>query len=204
MKPRLLVTTSLERAWGANEEILFLGEWCKDPSRSAIWSRRSSSVCHYHWRDRKKLQIDHQGLEKLNEKFLSNLSNFLNEFHSVKRDKNYWRIIIGPWLLNYIPVLWDRWESLSMANQNLGMLDTFSLDSKLPRGIARDLAGTCKENIKYKFDISNKSSAKVEYSIKTPFPDLCPRLAAQAIINIDNKALTPMWMVEKLRKSGIP
>ena len=142
MKPRLLVTTSLERAWGANEEILFLGEWCKDPSRSAIWSRRSSSVCHYHWRDRKKLQIDHQGLEKLNEKFLSNLSNFLNEFHSVKRDKNYWRIIIGPWLLNYIPVLWDRWESLSMANQNLGMLDTFSLDSKLPRGIAKDFSNS--------------------------------------------------------------
>ena len=70
-------------------------------------------------------------------------------------------------------------------------------------GIARDLAGTCKENINYRFGVKNKISAKIEYSIETPHPDLCPRLAAQAIINVNNKAITPIWVVEKLRKSGI-
>ena len=101
---------------------------------------------------------------------------------------------VGTSLIDYLK-LPDRIIDLDLT-PNRG--DCFSV-----LGIARDLAGTCKEDIKYKFDISNIPSAKVEYSIKTPFPDLCPRLAAQAIINIDNKALTPVWMVEKLRKSGI-
>ena len=70
-------------------------------------------------------------------------------------------------------------------------------------GVARDLAGTSVENIKYNFNIKSNITSTVEQSIKTVFPDLCPRFAAQAVTNINNESTTPIWMTEKLRKSGI-
>ena len=70
-------------------------------------------------------------------------------------------------------------------------------------GVARDLAATSSQDIKYKFNIKNNITATVEQSIKTAFPDLCPRFSAQAIVNINNESTTPIWMTEKLRKSGI-
>ena len=70
-------------------------------------------------------------------------------------------------------------------------------------GVARDLASTSSQDIKYKFNIKNNITATVEQSIKTAFPDLCPRFSAQAIVNINNESTTPIWMTEKLRKSGI-
>ena len=83
MESKLLVTTALEESWGFDEDIIFLGEWCKHHSRKHIWMKRSFDVCDYHWRDREKLKADHDYLEILNEDFLKNLSNFLNKFHGV-------------------------------------------------------------------------------------------------------------------------
>ena len=62
MKTKLLVTTGLEKSWGTDEEILFLGEWCKPYPKYAQWSKRNFTVIDYHWRDRDKLQRDHEYL----------------------------------------------------------------------------------------------------------------------------------------------
>lgn len=40
-------------------------------------------------------------------------------------------------------------------------------------------------------------------SIELEAPEACPRYAGRIIRNIDPKAKTPLWMVEKLRRSGI-
>ena len=138
MESKLLVTTALEESWGFDEDIIFLGEWCKQHSRKHIWIKRSFDVCDYHWRDREKLKVDHDYLEILNEDFLKYLSNFLNKFHGVNKDPEYWRIIIGPWLLNYIPVLWDRWELLSSVSQKGHILETKLLKPDSTRTISKD------------------------------------------------------------------
>ena len=39
MKTSLLVTTALEETWKKEENILFLGEWCKKPHREIIWNK---------------------------------------------------------------------------------------------------------------------------------------------------------------------
>jgi phenylalanyl-tRNA synthetase beta chain len=76
--------------------------------------------------------------------------------------------------------------------------DCFSL-----LGVARDLAGTTNKNIKYSFDIKNPTTSDIEHPINVDNAELCPRFVAQSIINIDNKATTPLWIKEKLRKSGL-
>jgi putative transferase (TIGR04331 family) len=109
------VTTALESSWGDNEEIVFLGEWCKKYSRKHLWQERNSYTLDYHWRDRTKLKKDHIYLENLYEVTLLSLSAYLNKSHCKDYDVDYWRIVVGPWLITYISVLWDRWECLQQV-----------------------------------------------------------------------------------------
>jgi len=70
-------------------------------------------------------------------------------------------------------------------------------------GIARDLNTEPKSKLNYNFKIKNNMTSKVKCKVKTPYPDICPRFASQAIEGIDNRARTPIHLTEKLRKSGI-
>ncbi|MEC9415663.1 MAG: phenylalanine--tRNA ligase subunit beta [Pseudomonadota bacterium] len=76
--------------------------------------------------------------------------------------------------------------------------DCFSL-----YGISRDLAATPKSKLKIRPKIKSQIKSKLKYPIKTPYPELCPRFAAQTITNIDNNKKTPIYIIERLRKSGI-
>jgi putative transferase (TIGR04331 family) len=55
----------------------------------------------------------------LYEMAITKLSLRLNKLHGVSYPDKYWRILIGPWLLHYITVLFDRYKRLKKA------LDTF-------------------------------------------------------------------------------
>ncbi len=113
---RLLVTTAIEETWGNNDDhLIFLGEWGRDYNRKNIWNKRSHNVLPYHWTDREKFANDHSYLEQLHEKILDSLSILLNQIHDLDNPKSYWRIVVGRWLLTYIPILWDKWECLRFA-----------------------------------------------------------------------------------------
>jgi putative transferase (TIGR04331 family) len=114
---KLLVTTALESTWGSSEDLLFLGDWCKKFSRQNIFQKRKYQTVDYHWLDRKKITNDHEYLEELYERVLISLALHLNQTHNLEKDIRYWRIIIGPWLLSYIAVMWDRWESVLSLNK---------------------------------------------------------------------------------------
>jgi putative transferase (TIGR04331 family) len=114
---RTLVTTADERTWPTEEHepVLFLGEWCKRYSRKEKWDRLDWIVVPYHWDDREKLYTDYQYLQELYEKLLVELSDKLNQIHSVKHSIRYWRILIGPWLGWFIQILFDRRYMLEQA-----------------------------------------------------------------------------------------
>ena len=107
-------------------------------SNRSSWESRNSVTLDYHWRDRDKLAADHEFLENLYEEVLRAVSEFLNEFHNTDHNIGYWRIILGPWLLTYVAVLWDRWESLSVVQTIEGKLTTKTLTGSAHREIASD------------------------------------------------------------------
>ena len=114
---KLLATTALESTWGSKEELVFLGEWCKKFSRERAYKNRIYTVLNYHWLDRNKIKNDHEFLQELYERLLNSLAEHLNKLHNLNKDTRYWRIIIGPWLISYISVIWDRWESILSLNK---------------------------------------------------------------------------------------
>ena len=116
----VLVTTALHETWPKDgQKILFLGEWCKKHDHKQLWEHLSWSCCEYHWDDRQKLFLDYQFIQSIYESILDDLSNSLNNIHSVTHSVRYWRIIIGPWLNYFLGMLFDRWHMLnSVVIQN--------------------------------------------------------------------------------------
>ncbi|MBP9887397.1 MAG: LIC12162 family protein [Leptospiraceae bacterium] len=127
MKERLLVFTALEETWGSGDAVYFLGEWCKLYSKKDFWSKLDSKTQSHHWNDRSKLKKDHDYLKDLYERILIDISARLNEIHAIDKPVDYWRIVLGPWLLSYVAVLFDRWETLRIAKANLEITKIFTL-----------------------------------------------------------------------------
>lgn len=111
-KVKFLVTTGLKESWDGAENFWFLGEWCKHAQEESLLDGRDFSILEYHWNDSEKVRTDYKYLQELYERVLFAMAHALNDHHGVKRSVRYWRIILGPWLLTFLSVMWDRWENL--------------------------------------------------------------------------------------------
>ena len=86
----------------------FLGEWCNRYEKY-----KNFKTHRYHWNNIKKVNTDQEKINKYYEVLLKNLSTNLNKIHKVKKNKRFWRILIGPWLYFYIGAFYDRWEIIN-------------------------------------------------------------------------------------------
>jgi len=129
MKGRFLITTALEDTWYEdNRPVLFLGEWCKLYSNKHHWMKLDAEVVPYHWDDREKLHKDYKYLRDLFERLLVEMTGELNNIHGVNHSLRYWRILIGPWLMVFISIIYDRWECIKAAITSYSIVDTKGYD----------------------------------------------------------------------------
>ena len=134
-----LATTADERFWKTDEKILFLGEWCRLYSRKQAWSKLDHEVLPHHWKNREKLYLDYQFLDQLYDVYLVKLAAKLNDLHQVDYPIRYWRIIIGPWLFNFIEILFDRYFSLTQAKDSGKVTHTTISDWSVTAWLADDI-----------------------------------------------------------------
>jgi putative transferase (TIGR04331 family) len=112
-----LVTTGLLETLpnDNNQELLFLGEWCKIYSNKEIWEKYNYKTLPYHWDDREKLYEDYIFINNTYENYLTSVARSLNELHNTQHSKRYWRTLIGPWLYWFIAAVFDRYISIKRA-----------------------------------------------------------------------------------------
>jgi len=115
----VLVTTGLIETLpeDKNKPVLFLGEWCKLYKHKNIYQHYTHTTLPYHWDDRKKLYEDTFYIDKIYERYLTQLQQQLNTIHNVDFSVGYWRIIIGPWLRYFIEILYDRYLSIEASSK---------------------------------------------------------------------------------------
>ncbi len=118
---RFLITTALPETWAYNKPILFLGEWCKLYSKKHIWEDFDSVTVDYHWDDRTKVYSDYKYLNQLYERILPVLAERLNALHHKDYPLRYWRILVGPWLIFFIQILFDRFTQIKKAEQDFSI-----------------------------------------------------------------------------------
>jgi phenylalanyl-tRNA synthetase beta chain len=71
------------------------------------------------------------------------------------------------------------------------------------RGLARDVAASCEAEYTGVSIDAVAATIDAGFPIKLESPQDCPRYAGRVIRGIDQKAKTPLWMVETLRRCGL-
>ncbi|MDA0681517.1 MAG: phenylalanine--tRNA ligase subunit beta [Proteobacteria bacterium] len=70
-------------------------------------------------------------------------------------------------------------------------------------GIAREVSAMTSSTMKSPEFESVKATIKDEYPVELVLPEGCPRFVARVIRHIDLSARSPVWLVERLRRSGL-
>jgi putative transferase (TIGR04331 family) len=128
MSKDLLITTKNIIDKSNFDFLIYLGKWAIHNEMQAKLLQSNYEVKSYHWDDLKKRKSDNVYLRELNSRLLNDLVLFLNKYHNVDHPYRYWKIVIGPWLLYYTAMLYDRWETIRLFNHNSNDLTFFSND----------------------------------------------------------------------------
>ena len=105
-------------ASGVSDNDIFLGTWCLKNFKNFLTAKKDYPIVPYQWDDRDNYSKDYTYLSEFYDKTLSDFSENLNEVHNTDKSKEYWRIIIGPWLRFCIDALYDRFECVRTASEN--------------------------------------------------------------------------------------
>ena len=111
-----LSVTSLRKK--LDNEIL-LGNWC-----DLHPFNKKKRILNYHWSKTNKKEKDLKKIHIIYEIYLKKLTPMLNKIHNKKKPIYYWRIIIGPWLFQFISIIFDKWETLrSLKKENISYIN---------------------------------------------------------------------------------
>ena len=188
MKELVLVTTALKDTWpNDDKKILFLGEWCRLYSQNDCWINMDAQVVPYHWDDRDKLYKDYQYLLELYERVLNELANELNNIHKVTYSLRYWRIIIGPWLMLFLPVIFDRWSCLNVAIEKYSITNT-----KIQDEPGLNYVPQCMEHF--------SNLVKTDLWNHRIYASILKYLKFEKVSHINISEATPKWELNKVSK----
>lgn len=138
MSKIFLITTADERSWKIDENILFLGEWCKLFSRKHIWNDLNYKTLPYHWDDRRKYYEDYIYLSEVYQQYVNEIAQSLNAIHGINYSVRYWKIVIGPWLRFFIDAVYDRYSSIKSVIGTKLITSTLIMSSDIINWIPKD------------------------------------------------------------------
>ena len=93
--------------------MIFAGEWCLPlGSKTPNVSCDLSEMSEYHWEDPIHSNRDVTFLSSVYEMYLQHLTESLNSYHQVDFTTRSWRLIIGPWLYDFIRFSFDCYSTI--------------------------------------------------------------------------------------------
>ena len=113
-----------------DSEIVNLGPWCNDDLEEDNKTQR------YHWRNAEDMRKAAEYIYFLHKKILPILSQKLNEIHQVNYGYNFWTLLIGPWLYDFMSIYYDRYLSINSyleSNNNKNTMTSIYDDKIVPQ-----------------------------------------------------------------------
>ncbi|MFA6142106.1 MAG: LIC12162 family protein [Candidatus Omnitrophota bacterium] len=111
-----LATTAISDIWDEERELLVLGPWClTGTGRKKILRYKNYTIIDSPWRPSFRVKEAEDYCRALYEKTMPLLSKAMNSIHGVDHPDRYWRILVGPWLVFFIEVFYDRYRRIENA-----------------------------------------------------------------------------------------
>jgi len=114
LNKKFLATTGISEMWDLSAvEMLFLAPWCLSKKENMQLAQRiPHSVIPSPWTPAIKIKEAADCCYKIYEEILPELSVKLNLMHSVSYPDRYWRVLVGPWLLHFIEIFYERYNRI--------------------------------------------------------------------------------------------
>lgn len=135
--------TALDRPGDSDKELLLLGPWCLLGHDSKDFSKTAFTVLPTPFPTAQTINEAAEYCRGVYRFFLEQLTVILNETHRVDFPIEYWSILIGPWLLHFTHVYYDRFCRIEMAIDKYHVFETMVL----PRDKCRPVLLTTSEFI---------------------------------------------------------
>ena len=121
-----LISSSYLPSWDLSaKSTLFAGHWCIPYNLvNVAEGLPNSEILHYHWEDQNNVNKDVQKLYMFYEELLQDLARQLNSLHNVQYSIRYWRIVIGPWLFDFIRMVFDAYTTITTAHKEYQITST--------------------------------------------------------------------------------
>jgi len=110
-----LVLTALPECWPKEGSLALLGPWCVRHTEQDKLATRRYRMLPSVWQSRDDLNAAHRYVENLQEQLIPALGQALNRMHGTSYSAHYWRIMLGAWLLSFLPALYERFVTLEAA-----------------------------------------------------------------------------------------
>ena len=113
---RTVVTTPIPgEVLGELKDPFFLGPWCWPKARLGnLWdnSEISKSTLSHPWEQIDRKRLDMATFDQSYFEVMSEIADFLNDYHGEVQTRRFWEIIVGPWLSMYGFILFEKFTLL--------------------------------------------------------------------------------------------
>jgi len=103
-----LATTAIKDFWDMDSKLLYLGPWCLANERG-IFDLNNALIVPSPWRPAYKVKEASDYCFAIYKKILPQISSRLNVLHKVSHPVEYWRVLLGYWLLFIIQTVYDKY-----------------------------------------------------------------------------------------------
>lgn len=134
-----LITTNYSQSWPDKDHpVIFAGEWCLPlTEKQQSDSDNLFQIFQYPWDDPQAVSDDIPYLSSVYEIYLERLTNVLNNYHQVDFSMRSWRLIVGPWLYDFIRFTYDSYSVIKHIRGSKKVSHTnicdFSLKEMIPQ-----------------------------------------------------------------------
>lgn len=112
-----LATTGLSDYWKLDQDILFLGSWCLSDEKNK--SRLKSDKVYLNlpcpWRPAEDIKLASDYCHDICKKLHPQIAKSLNEINQTNHSDDYWELVGGYWLYQFVDVLFERYIRIKKA-----------------------------------------------------------------------------------------
>ena len=129
-KKNLIISQLKKKNFSLNSSNIYLNEGCL-PGTLIRNNFDRKLVPNYPHLKKKKIYKNYFYLLLIYDFFLKTISHKLNKIHNVNYSKNYWRVVIGPWLFMFISIIFDNWNKLKYIKKkySIGFVEIAKVNS---------------------------------------------------------------------------